>query len=135
MSGPDPHVSDDPRGGLTYLSGVGCIDLRRAALHPYTIALFSAVPAVDPRRRRKRIVLPGDVPSPARPPSGCRFHPRCPLAEESCRTVTPPATSVGEHVVHCHVAARELDRCGRDAAAAAERISSMLATAPVAAIG
>jgi len=119
----------------TIVERAPAVDLRRAALHPYTIALFSAVPAVDPRRRRKRIVLAGDVPSPARPPSGCRFHPRCPLAEDICRTVAPPAMPVGEHIVHCHVAARELDRSSCDAAAAAERISSMLATAPVAAIG
>ena len=110
-------------------------DLRRVALHPYTIALFSAVPSVDVHRRRRRIVLPGDVPSPARPPSGCRFHPRCPLAEAACRTADPPATPVGGHVVHCHVAARELERSGGDAAAAAERMAAALATVPAAAIG
>jgi peptide/nickel transport system ATP-binding protein len=77
-------------------------------LHPYTHALFSAVPSVEPARRRGRIVLSGDVPSPANPPAGCRFHPRCPLAEAVCHEVDPPATRVGEHLVHCHVAAREL---------------------------
>jgi oligopeptide transport system ATP-binding protein len=110
-------------------------DLRRVALHPYTIALFSAVPSVDVHRRRRRIVLPGDVPSPARPPSGCRFHPRCPLAEAACRTIDPPATRVGGHVVHCHVAARELESSGGNAAAAAERMAAALATVPAAAIG
>jgi oligopeptide transport system ATP-binding protein len=110
-------------------------DLRRRALHPYTIALFSAVPSVDVHRRRRRIVLPGDVPSPARPPSGCRFHPRCPLAEAACRAVDPPATIAGEHLVHCHVAARELAAAGGDVAAAAARVAASLATAPAAAIG
>ena len=110
-------------------------ELRRGALHPYTVALFSAVPSVDAHRRKRRIVLPGDVPSPARPPSGCRFHPRCPLAETACRTVDPSAIQVGAHVVHCHVAARELDRCGGNVAEAADRVASMLATAPVAGIG
>jgi oligopeptide transport system ATP-binding protein len=109
--------------------------LRQAALHPYTIALFSAVPAVDAHRRRRRIVLPGDVPSPARPPTGCRFHPRCPLAEAVCRSVDPPATAVGGHVVHCHIAARELTSCGGRAADTADRMATMLATAPAAAIG
>jgi oligopeptide/dipeptide ABC transporter ATP-binding protein len=110
-------------------------NLRRQALHPYTIALFSAVPSVDLHRRRRRIVLSGDVPSPARPPAGCRFHPRCPLAESVCRTVDPPATTMGDHRVHCHVAARHLDDCGGDEAAAAERIAAALAAAPAAAIG
>ena len=104
--------------------------LRLAPLHPYTIALFSAVPSVDLRKRRSRIVLPGDVPSPANPPAGCRFHTRCPLAESVCRTVDPPQSTVGDHVVHCHVAARELERAGGDAAAAAHRLMQSLATQP-----
>ncbi|MFM7034242.1 MAG: ABC transporter ATP-binding protein [Planctomycetia bacterium] len=101
--------------------------LAAAALHPYTHALFSAVPSVEPARRRKRIVLTGDVPSPARPPSGCRFHPRCPLAESVCRQVDPPATTVGDHLVHCHVAARMIEECGGDTAAASMRIASAMA--------
>lgn len=101
--------------------------LYAAPLHPYTQALFSAVPSVDPERRRSRIILPGDVPSPARPPSGCRFHPRCPLAETVCREIDPPEVSVDGHRFHCHVAARELEQAGGDATAASQRISSMIA--------
>jgi oligopeptide/dipeptide ABC transporter ATP-binding protein len=110
-------------------------DLRRRALHPYTIALFSAVPSVDARQRRRRIVLTGDVPSPARPPAGCRFHPRCPLAEPICRTTDPPPAAAGGHVVHCHVAARELAACGGDEAAAAARVAAALATASAPTLG
>lgn len=66
----------------------------RAPLHPYTQALISALPRVDPNPPRRRILLPGDVPSPIHPPSGCPFHPRCPLAESRCRTERP---SLREH--------------------------------------
>ena len=96
-------------------------------LHPYTLALFSAVPSIDPARRRGRIVLPGDVPSPSRPPSGCRFHPRCPLAETICRDIDPPGVTVDGHLVHCHVAARELDRAGGNASSAALRMAELVA--------
>jgi oligopeptide transport system ATP-binding protein len=76
--------------------------------HPYTKSLLSAVPIPDPTRRKERIVLKGDVPSPARPPSGCRFHPRCPLAEQvqglaRCSGEDPPLREVAPgHWVACH---------------------------------
>ena len=74
--------------------------------HPYTQALLSAIPVPDPRRqrRRQRIVLQGDVPSPAAPPAGCRFHPRCPYTLEICRTVDPEhyQTARGTSVA-CHL--------------------------------
>jgi oligopeptide transport system ATP-binding protein len=79
--------------------------LIRAPRHPYTQALISAVPEVDPDSKRQRIVLPGDVPSPIHPPSGCLFHPRCPVAEARCRTEVPPLREVtGGHWAACHLA-------------------------------
>ena len=78
--------------------------------HPYTEILLSAVPAPTPGKRAERMVMSGDPPSPANPPTGCRFHPRCPLAAPVCRQVSPPLTprsdAVGgktAHFVACHV--------------------------------
>jgi len=72
--------------------------------HPYTQALLSAVPHADPRRKKNRVILPGDVPSPINPPSGCRFHTRCPLAQKRCEIEEPIAYTVGQnHEVTCHL--------------------------------
>jgi peptide/nickel transport system ATP-binding protein len=79
--------------------------LVREPMHPYTQALISAVPAIDPDSKRRRIVLPGDVPSPIHPPPGCPFHPRCPLAEARCRTEPPAWRQVRPgHWAACHLA-------------------------------
>ncbi|WDZ55273.1 ABC transporter ATP-binding protein [Paenibacillus polymyxa] len=74
-------------------------------LHPYTKALLSAVPIPDPTIKRQRIVLKGDIPSPANPPSGCKFHTRCPMAEARCKTEIPVYRDAGDqHFVACHFA-------------------------------
>ena len=79
--------------------------LVRAPKHPYTQALLSAVPVVDPDSKRKRIMLPGDVPSPIAPPPGCTFHPRCPIKEARCEQDIPQLREIEPgHWVSCHLA-------------------------------
>ena len=79
--------------------------LYRKPRHPYTVSLLSAIPVPDPARKKARIVLKGDVPSPARPPSGCRFHPRCFMAREICGREDPPLREVQPgHWTACHFA-------------------------------
>jgi oligopeptide/dipeptide ABC transporter ATP-binding protein len=74
--------------------------------HPYTKALLAAIPKPDPAARLEPPPLRGEIPSPISPPDGCRFHPRCPLAEPICSTVDPAFTTFGPaHVAACHVAA------------------------------
>jgi len=78
-------------------------ELYTAPVHPYTMALLSAIPVPDPNITKKRIILEGDVPNPMRPPSGCHFHTRCPRKKEECETAIPPLTEIKEdHFVACH---------------------------------
>jgi peptide/nickel transport system ATP-binding protein len=69
--------------------------------HPYTQSLLSAVPQVDPASQREIIRLEGDLPSPADPPPGCHFHPRCPHVMPQCREAYPETTVAGDHSVRC----------------------------------
>jgi oligopeptide transport system ATP-binding protein len=100
------HISD--RVAVMYLGRVVEIatakDLYANPRHPYTEALLSAVPIPDPKAKRKRIVLQGDVPNPIRPPSGCHFHTRCPIAVARCSKDVPHLKQTGEgHWVSCHL--------------------------------
>ena len=78
-------------------------DIFKQPLHPYTQALLSANPKIDPSLRGTRTLLEGDVPSPANPPPGCRFHTRCPIAESVCRETEPELEQVGDRKVSCHL--------------------------------
>ena len=85
-------------------------DIFANPLHPYTKALFSAIPNPNPDVKMNRIVLKGDIPSPANPPKGCRFHTRCPHATEKCRHITPEYREYGEgHFAACHMLADKAD--------------------------
>ncbi|MDO4552938.1 MAG: ABC transporter ATP-binding protein [Bacillota bacterium] len=102
------HISD--RIGVMYLGSMVELaeskELYRNPLHPYTKTLLSAVPVPDPEksRARRRIMLEGEIPSPMDPPGGCRFHTRCPYAEERCSREAPEWREVGEdHFAACHI--------------------------------
>jgi peptide/nickel transport system ATP-binding protein/oligopeptide transport system ATP-binding protein len=104
------HISD--RVAVMYLGRIAELAERRSLFsrqeHPYTAALMSAIPVPDPEIRRQRVILSGDVPSPVNPPTGCRFHPRCPLRAELgdptiCATDIPSLDDIGGgHLCACH---------------------------------
>ena len=104
------HISD--RVAVMYLGRIAELadrrDLFERREHPYTAALMSAIPVPDPTARRQRVILSGDVPSPVNPPSGCRFHPRCPLRAELgdpeiCAVQIPALEDIGgDHLCACH---------------------------------
>jgi len=100
------HMSDTI--GVMYLGEIVEIgsrsDLFREQLHPYTEALFAAIPIPDPEVTRERKILTGEVPNPTNPPKGCRFHPRCEHAKDKCREVRPTLVDVGSgRRVACHI--------------------------------
>jgi oligopeptide/dipeptide ABC transporter ATP-binding protein len=81
-------------------------ELYTSPRHPYTKALLSSIPIPDPTYKKDRIILQGDVPSPLNPPSGCFFHPRCPVVQDKCKTQFPELSDVsawnGVHQAACH---------------------------------
>ena len=114
------HISD--RVAVMYLGTIAELaasaELYRNPRHPYTVSLLSAIPVPDPDRRRNRIVLKGDVPSPANPPSGCRFHTRCYMAQPMCRHEVPPLREIAPgHWSACHFA-EQVDVAGPEIAPA-----------------
>jgi oligopeptide/dipeptide ABC transporter ATP-binding protein len=126
------YLSD--RVGVMYLGKLVELapveELYKQPRHPYTIALLSAVPEPDPRARKPRVVLRGDVPSPANPPSGCRFHTRCWLREQlnrpiECETIDPEFREIaGGHRVACHFAERVDPESVAKAAAVAPKVAT-----------
>ena len=103
------HISD--RVGVMYLGSLVEIgdkkDIFGDPEHPYTQALLSAIPVPDPHYKRNRIILEGDIPSPVNPPSGCKFHTRCPKATERCSEEVPELRDLGNgHLAACHFCGR-----------------------------
>ena len=126
------------RVGVMYLGKlveVAPVDtIYASARHPYTVALLSAVPVPDPRVRHKRLILKGDVPSPANPPSGCRFHTRCWLRERlgnpaECSNVDPPLRQLeSDHKVACHFAEKVTSEAAAETAATQSAIDTATAS-------
>jgi peptide/nickel transport system ATP-binding protein len=121
------HISD--RIAVMYLGRIVEIGTAERVYthpsHPYTEALLSAIPVPDPteQHRRERIVLKGDIPSPLNPPSGCRFHTRCPYAMDVCKTVDPPALDLGDGTtVWCHLRSKEAELAGAEGSGAKEPV-------------
>jgi oligopeptide transport system ATP-binding protein len=109
------HIAD--RVAVMYLGRIAELadakEIYRRPLHPYTIALLSAVPQPDPTQHRRRLLLPGDVPSPINPPAGCTFHHRCPWATQLCREVFPPwKEHEPNHWATCHHIPRPTEERG-----------------------
>jgi oligopeptide/dipeptide ABC transporter ATP-binding protein len=108
-------------------------DLYASPQHPYSVALLSAIPVADPRVKKRRLVLRGDVPSPANPPSGCRFHTRCWLRERlgnpaECSTTEPVLKKVSNgHIVACHFADQVTAQAVQEAAEAQSAIDTAAA--------
>jgi len=104
------YISD--RVAVMYLGEIVEIanseDLYAKPRHPYTKALLSAIPSMDPTSKKERIVLEGDVPSPINPPTGCRFHTRCPLAMDICQNVSPQPLDLDGQIVRCHAVEQEV---------------------------
>ena len=104
------HISDEI--GVMYLGGMveygSTEDIFSNPMHPYTEALFSAVPVPDPKTKMNRIILSGDIPSPINAPAGCKFHTRCGKCMEICKTQTPKFRDYGNgHMVACHLYSQE----------------------------
>ncbi len=107
------HISN--RVAVMYLGKIAEMspaeELYRSPMHPYTRALFSAIPMPDPKRKRQRIILQGDVPSPIKVPTGCSFHPRCPIAHQDCREIVPDLENkVPDHLAACRYTAESQSR-------------------------
>jgi len=99
------HISD--RIGVMYLGDLVELSEKKEMFdnprHPYTHALLSAIPQPDPTRKRDRVILSGDIPSPANPPQGCKFHTRCPKAVDKCKKDIPEFRDIGnKHFIACH---------------------------------